>query len=204
MPVHAKVMAWRSFLEYDSGADPEQMAELSDYNGNDDCSTYGLGSRSAATPFFMWHEVQISAKPVSVCNSENHIIDDGEKRTIPNDHIYTAIFEQHVSGASTLITWVYAPLWYEAESKRPKHPFAGSIYHRPGNLIAHALAYIDALRLAPELKKFMLFKPEIALIYSAASVALGSYGGQPYNQLSSTGYRVRFLTEKTDGFRQIR
>ncbi len=196
MPVHAKVMAWRSFLEYDSGTDPEQMAELSDYNGNDSSSTYGQGSLAAGTSFFQWHETQISSKPISVCNSENHIIDDNEDRPIPNDHVYTALMEQHISGASTIITWVYSPYWYERWVKNNKYPFAGSIYHRPGNLIAHAKAQLDAMRLAPQLKKFLVYKPEIAMIYSSTSVALGNYGAQPYSQLSSTGYRPRFVTEK--------
>lgn len=142
------------------------MSDFSDYNGNDNYF-YRRGRYAADwNVTAMTHEMQISAKSVSVANTENHIIPDRETRPVPNDHIYTANFQQFITGASTLCTWVWADIDYDFIRKNPASDFGGNIFLRPGNVIAHALAGLDGVRLAPEIRKFMDYEPEVAILYS--------------------------------------
>lgn len=201
MPVHTKIMVFSSPFEYVAGVDPELMAEFSDYNGNDNYF-YRRGPYIADwNVTAMTHEMQISAKPVSIANTENHIVPDRETRPVSNDHIYTALFQQFVTGASTLVTWVWVDFDYSAARQNPRSDFAGNIRLRPGNLVAHALAGLDGMRLAPELRKFFDYKPEAAILYSPTSLifAPDTYRREVdalYTQLCFTGYRVRFLSER--------
>lgn len=201
VPVHAKIMVFSSPFEYVTGVDPELMSDFSDYNGNDNYF-YRRGRYAADwNVTAMTHEMQISAKSVSVANTENHIIPDRETRPVPNDHIYTANFQQFITGASTLCTWVWADIDYDFIRKNPANDFGGNIFLRPGNVIAHALAGLDGVRLAPEIRKFMDYEPEVAILYSPTATILspGSYRGEVdrlYTALCFTGYRVRFLSER--------
>jgi len=201
MPVHTKIMVFGSPFEYATGVDPELMADFSDYNGNDNYF-YRRGRWLADwNVTAMTHEMQISAKPMSIANTENHIIPDGETRPISNDHIYTANFQQFITGASTLVTWVWVDYQYEFARKNPSHAFIGNIFLRPGNTAAHCLSGLDGIRLAPEIRKFMEARPEVAILYSPTATILnsGSYRaetGALYTALSFTGYRPRFLSER--------
>ncbi|WP_288561757.1 hypothetical protein, partial [uncultured Victivallis sp.] len=201
MPVHTKIMVFSSPFEYVSGVDPELMSDFSDYNGND--NYFFQRGRFAAdwNVSAMTHEMQISAGHASVANTENHIIPDRETRPVPNAHIYTANFQQFITGASTLITWVWADIDYDFARKHPRHDLLGNIFLRPGNLAAHAKSGLDGVRLAPEIRKFFDYEPEIAILYSPTSMILspGSYRGEVdrlYTALCFTGYRVRFLSER--------
>lgn len=201
IPVHSKIMVFSSPFEYVSGIDPELMAEFSDYNGNDNYFFQRGRYLADWNVTAMTHEMQISAKPVSIANTENHIIPDREKRPVSNDHIYTALFQQFITGASTLVTWVWANFDYNATVQNPRADFIGNIRQRPGNIVAHALAEIDGLRLAPELRKFFDYKPEAAILYSPTSLICSPdmYKAQVtelYTQLCFTGYRIRFLSER--------
>ncbi len=201
MPVHTKIMVFTSPFEYVSGVDHELMSDFSEYNGNDNYF-YRRGRWIADwNVTAMTHEMQISAKPVSIANTENHIIPDRETRAISNDHIYSANFQQFITGASTLTTWVWADIDYDFAKDRQKHDFIGNVYLRPGNIAAHALAGLDGVRLAPEIRKFMDYQPEVAILYSPTSTILnpGSFRAEAeglYEELSFTGYRPRFLSER--------
>lgn len=201
MPVHAKIMVFSSSFEYVAGVDPELMSDFSDYNGND--NYFFQRGRFAAdwNLSAMTHEMQISAGHASVANTENHIIPDRETRPVPNDHIYTANFQQFITGASTLVTWVWADVDYVFARKHPRHDLLGSIFLRPGNIAAHAKAGLDGVRLAPEIRKFFDYEPEVAILYAPTSMILapGSYRGEVdalYTALCFTGYRARFLSER--------
>lgn len=201
MPVHTKIMVFSSPFEYASGVDPELMADFSDYNGNDNY-VYQRGRWIADwNEMAMTHEMQISAKPMSIANTENHIIPDKETRPVSNDHIYTANFQQFITGASTLTTWVWADYQYDFAKKNPTHVFIGNIFLRPGNIAAHCLSGLDGIRLAPEIRKFMDYRPEVAILYSPTATILnpGSYRAETdalYTALCFTGYRPRFLSER--------
>ncbi|MPM69253.1 hypothetical protein SDC9_116197 [bioreactor metagenome] len=201
MPVHTKIMVFSSPFEPNAGVDPELMSDFSDYNGNDNYF-YRRGRWVADwNVTALTHEMQVSAKPVSIANTENHIIPDRETRPVSNDHIYTANFQQFVTGASTLATWVWADIDYGFVKKRTGHDFLGNIYLRPGNIAAHTLSGLDGIRLAPELRKFMDYEPEVAILYSPTAAVLnaGNYRAEIdalYTALCFTGYRPRFLSER--------
>ncbi len=201
IPVHTKIMVFSSPFEYVSGVDPELMSDFSDYNGNDNYF-YRRGRWIADwNVTAMTHEMQLSAKPVSIANTENHIIPDGETRPVSNDHIYTANFQQFLTGASTLATWVWADYQYDFAKKNPSHAFIGNIFLRPGNIAAHSLAGLDGMRLAPEIRKFMDYEPEVAILYSPTAAILNSGACRAemdalYSALCFTGYRPRFLSER--------
>lgn len=202
IPVHNKIMVFSSTFQYVTGVDPELIGAFSTYNGNDNCLYYRRGSYLAEWNLLaMSHEMQISLNPASIVNSENHIILDRETRSIPNDHIYSAVFQQFVTGASALVTWVWADVTYPFFVRYPRANRLGNIRLRPGNIVAHAMAGLDGLRLAPELRKFFDSKPEVAILYSSTSLICSpdvyrAKVGALYTQLCFTGYRVRFLSER--------
>ena len=144
------------------------MAEFSNYNGNDTYLTKLENWSNAA----LCHEVQVSSKPVSIANTENHIIEDGETKPVSNDFIYSMIFQQYISGVSTLVTWLYADIDYEFCRQNPKHAFLGNILLRPGNFATHAKVALDGMRLAPELQKFLQHSSEVAVLYTTTSILL--------------------------------
>ncbi len=201
MPVHTKIMVFASSFEYSSGVDPELMAAFSDYNGND--NYFHRRGRWIAdwNVTALTHEIQISAKKGSVANTENHLIPDREAGPVANDFIYTGNFQQFITGASTLVTWVWADITWDYARQSPKGVFIGNIFLRPGNLVAHARAGLDGMRLAPELRKFFDYEPEAAILYPTTAL-LHTPGecrarlDELYTALAFTGYRVRFLTER--------
>lgn len=76
------------------------FAAFSDYNGNDNYRMYDFDNAGLAPHHIsseLGSELQLSARKLSICNSENHIIADGETRPVPNGHIYTAMFEQYAT-----------------------------------------------------------------------------------------------------------
>ena len=202
IPVHAKVNTGATaFGGGRRGTDLEMFSEFSDYNGNDNyvctnnmhTSTINLGQSTVI------HELQVSGKPVSVVNSENHIIWDFDKRPYTYDHIYLALFHQYVSGVSGIATWIYYDYDYAWVVNKERGE-SSNIYLRPGNLVAHAVAELDGQRLAPYLMKFMQSQPELAVLYSyTTSTINGNRRGYLEGLLSKLGYkghRVRFVTEK--------
>jgi len=197
MPVHTKIIVGHATFAYDSGVDPERMAAFSGYNGND---TYFFSTDDWHS-IALSHEIQVSSKPVSIANTENHIIRDRETQPVSNDYIYLTLFQQYVTGASTMIAWVYADVDYAFARQNPKDDLLGNIYLRPGNLATHAKVSLDGMRLAPELRKFMQCRPEVAVLYAPTAVLLNqdSYKTQLdklYTALCFTGYRPRTLSER--------
>ncbi|MBS1368614.1 MAG: hypothetical protein HPZ91_01545 [Lentisphaeria bacterium] len=200
MPVHSKIMMMNSTFA-DHGIDPEAFALSSDYNGNDNYANWKEGGYiSDWVNITAGNELQISMKPVSVANTENHIIRDAETRPIPNEHIYAANFMQHLTGASTLITWVWDRHSPEDEKSIVKD-LRGNIALRPGNIIAQGKAHLDAARLAPELLRFTQSEPAVALLYSPTTLQFDQSGCKHalyrfYAETAFTGHRVRFLSER--------
>ena len=197
MPVHTKIIVSHATFAYDSGVDPELMAGFSGYNGND---TYFF-SVDDWHMIALSHEIQVSSNPVSIADTENHIIRDRETQPISNDYIYLTLFQQYITGVSTMITWVYADVDYAFARQNPKDDLLGNIYLRPGNLATHAKAGLDGMRLAPELQKFMQNQPETAVLYAPTAILLNqdSYKSQLdklYTELCFTGYRPRTLSER--------
>ena len=209
VPLHSKIMVFGSTFDPKTGVDPELFAEFSDYNGNDNYFFHDY--QNDWVRLGLTHEIQISSKPVSVVDSETHLIPDGFRSPTPNQHIYTGIFYHYITGASTLTTWLYEEIDYQEWKKDPNSGANGGIYHRPGNLAAQARAELDGMRLAPELEKFFLYKPEVALFYSPTSILQNrQYTARlhsAYQNFCYTGRRVRTLSEKqlaSDAFGKTR
>ena len=199
IPVHAKIMMTSSTFA-DHGVDAESFASFSDYNGNDNYFNYREGGYASDwVTTALGHEIQVSMQPLSIMNTENHIIRDSERRPIPGDQIYTANFQQFISGASGLVTWVWVD--YLPEGRRGvNRDLSGNIAIRPGNVIAHGRVSLDALRLAPEITAFARAKSEIGIIFSLNTLAyqMDSYRSALfdfYAQAAFTGHRVRFISE---------
>ncbi len=180
--------------------EPEMFAEISDYNGNDNYMNYGEGRWiSNWIPMSFGHDLQYAMRPLPIVNSENHIIKDGETRLIPPGHVYTAIFQQFTQGVGALMTWVWHENTYERFQK--DEALRGNIYHRPGNIIAHGAASLDANRLVGELSHFVEAEPVFALLYSPTSHIQNSENYwhtlvQLYTTLAFTGHKVTFISEK--------
>lgn len=210
VPVESKIMV---FFTVESrylrqGVDPELFAEFSDFNGNDNYMFYRQGYWAAdwqRTAFY--HDLQYALKPVAIVNGENHVIPDGDRGPIPYDHIYTATFQQYLSGVSGLLTWLWDDMRYDNPST-----LHGNISRRPGAILAQGMATLDANRLAPELLAFRRAPVELALLYSPTALlrtpeAYSSAVHALYEQLAFTGHPVTFLSEKqlaADKFRSVR
>lgn len=200
IPVHSKIMIMNSTFA-DHAIDPETFALESDYNGNDNYGNWKEGGYvSDWLNIAAGDELQLSMKPVSVINAENHIIRDAEIRPIPNEHIYAANFMQHLTGASALVTWVWVDYAPERESQIVKD-LRGNIALRPGNIIAQGKAQLDAMRLAPELLRFSRSESAVALLYSPTTLSFDPSGYKHalyrlYAETAFTGHRVRFLSER--------
>lgn len=203
VPVHTKIMVFKSPFDPAAGIDPEALGAFSDYNGNDNYFFRRGRDIAEWDRNAMTGELQLSLNPVSIANTENHIFPDREKQPVSNDHVYTAVFQQFATGSSTLVSWVYVDTDYAFFRKNPRHARLDNIYHRPGNLAAHARAGLDAMRLAPELKKFMTHQAGAAILYAPTTILTGTSGsifadrvGDLYRRLCFTGRKVRFLSEK--------
>lgn len=202
VPLHAKMMIF-STLFVPQATDPGKFAAFSDYNGNDNYKLYQFDDapqQSHHVSNELGNELQLSARKLSICNSENHLITDGELRPVPNSHIYTAIFQQYATGASALITWVWTDVDY-LKSLNISPMFYGNIRNRPGNIIAHGRAVLDANRVAADLIRFSQFEPEVAILHSASSLLhtperYKNSLDKLYAMTLPTGHRVRFLSEE--------
>lgn len=191
VPLQAKMMIMQTFAERELGIgyDPELFTEFSDLNGNDNSSFCWLDPAIGT-------DLQFSLKPVSVNNTENHYIHDGEENPVDPAHIYTSVFQQYMHGASNLVGWVWADNVFGGA------PWLdGCIQRRPGCIIAHQKAILDANRLGPEIVAFNLAEAEVAMLYSPSSLILNRapYCRDVYDlyrDLAGSGHKIAFLSEK--------
>lgn len=185
------MMIMQTFAERELGIgyDPELFTEFSDLNGNDNSSFCWLDPAFGT-------DLQFSLKPVSVNNTENHYIYDGEENPVDPAHIYTSVFQQYMHGASNLVGWVWADNVFGGA------PWLdGCIQRRPGCIIAHQKAILDANRLGPEIVAFNLAEAEVAMLYSPSSLILNRapYCRDVYDlyrDLAGSGHKITFLSEK--------
>ena len=198
IPLSVKIMVFRELtpINIEHGIDVEQFAELSDLNGNDNYFNHGGNWAIMA----MHHDLQLSLKKVSVCNSENHLIMDRESNAIPYDHIYAATFQQFMHGVGSFMTWVWSDLNYALRDKPWCLDLQGNIYRRPANVIAQGMAMLDANRIADPIVRFCQYDPAVALFYSPTAFIAepnkyGSITERLYMHLSYTGYKLGFRSE---------
>lgn len=205
VPLSTKIMVFGAVdpENLDQGVDPELMGAFSDYNGNDNYMFYAHDNGDWASDWVtlaLTHELQISTRPASICNTENHIIMDNDRSPVPADHVYTAIFQQYVTGASGIVTWVWVDINYERSLSQPRD-LQYNIYMRPDCVLAQGLAALDGNRLSEQLAAFTDDQPETALLYSPTALILN---GKSYMETvrklyvagAFSGYRLRFLSER--------
>ncbi len=198
VPVHAKAMnTVFSSVGQNMGVDPELFCEFSQIAGNDCWKWYSGGRNGYASEWQgenMYFDLQRSILGQPIFNTENHVIVDREKGTIPAAHIRNIIWQSAIHGEGASTTWVWERTYDE------RSDFAGSIMHRPECCDAHGRTGLDLLRLGPEANAFQREPARVALVYSIASLCYGLDAerilGRTYEALNFTGEKIDFLTEK--------
>jgi len=181
IPVHSKIMIFHSF--HDSATfrsvDPEQFAQLSDYNGNDCPDYYLFGEHDEWAHEWSCmeagYDLQRSCADKPVFNTENHIVSDREKGDVPADHVYSVLWQNalHGQSATTLWTWQRA---YDAG----KSDFNGLILERPKCFDAWARCALDLNRLADLVVPMQEQPPELLVHKSDVSSAIDHFGCDPF------------------------
>ena len=179
LPVHAKIMIDAGFEKSATAysVDPAAFALLGTYNGNDAHVAY-RGDRTLGDNMRGWvhdwwameagYDYQRSAADKPVFNTENHIIDDREKRFVPGRHVYAALWQNAVHGQSATALWAWERVFDNGRSD-----FNGLILERPVCLAAWAHAALDLSRLADALAPIQNQEPTILLHHSLSSDVLG-------------------------------
>lgn len=200
LPVHSKIMMG-PFFHYNAAGlwsiDPQMFSELSDINGNDHyCGPSSSPLWYSEWPnFLMGLDFQRSMKDVPVFDTETHLIQDRNFNDIWPQHTYMAHIQAAVHGQGGSTMWVWE------RTNNPMSDFAGSVLHRPRHALAVSEAAMDLMRLSPEVTALQQRKPQVALVYSPASVLFGKNHSRAMSQiwqcLEFLDQPSAFLTERT-------
>jgi hypothetical protein len=200
VPVHAKAMTWNFFsdLQQRFGVDAELFGQFSQIQGNDSFNLYSHGQGPWVQAWDMnnkGHDLQRSVADLPVFNSENHLIADGETRTIPPEHIRTTLWQAAVHGQSATTIWVWDRTY------DPQHVFAGSIMTRPLCVDAAGRTGLDLLRLGEQVRALQTVSALVGLLYSTTALVYdrGAYTDclhRLYVALTFTGCKLGFVTER--------
>lgn len=201
LPVHVKITD-NTWYEPHEGVDPEAFIELSDIAGNDSAKYYkGYDSSFIEVNDYMTQGIYFNLlravggdKPIF--NSENHIVEDNETRTIPSTHIRNVLWQAAIQGQAASTTWLWERTVYDEEAKKNTK---ASIMNRPLNVVEYGRAGLDLLRLGKEINAFQTASARMAIIYSTTSLSYNpEYIAQLYmiyEAANSTGEKIDFITE---------
>ena len=176
IPVHTKIMCnngfWRSESFY--SVDIDDFASLGAYNGNDSLLWQifepGEGKWGRYTSEFslseMAYDYQRSAAKKPIFNTEDHLIRNREKRYMPGNLIYSALWQQAVHGQAAASQWTWERAYDDGKSE-----FNGLILERPECLNAWAHCALDLNRLADRLAPIQNLDPTVLIHYSISSRA---------------------------------
>lgn len=197
VPTHVKIMPLifsRSTLRL--GVDPELIAGITDFVGND-----------AGTPLeghdgyaYGWHEMELwydllhSFNGRSVYNSENHLIRDNSPAVcIPAAHTYASLWQGALHNLAATAIWVWEPTGAETS-------LSGSIYMRPANILAAGRVMLDVNRLAEPLGKVSRSTASVAILYSISSIFWNAEYMKlliaTHEALTLSGHQVTFVSER--------
>jgi len=193
--VHAKIMP--TILDrraIANGVDPLLFSRLSQVNGNDCWCMYRHEEGEYAQEWLtqnMFYDLLRSFGDKPIFNTENHIIKDRERATIPWQHVRTALWQGAIHGQCATTIWVWERTFDEASD------FAGSIMHRPLCVRAVGETSLDLMRFSREVTALQNARPGVGLLYSIASIVYeDAYLAElknVYEALNFTGRRICFL-----------
>ena len=199
IPVHSKIMMALHFQQNEHGPGsiaPELFGQLSDFHGNDHFKDYTQPGDWADDWFSenAGYDYQRSCGDKPVFNSENHLIRDRYFDYIPPEHIYNVFWQGAIHGQSATTTWV----WERTESVTADT--AGSILHRPGCTNAMGQAGLDLMRLAPEVTSLQKELPQVAILWSDATMVTRFDCVTPirnaYEALNFQGVPIGFINDR--------
>lgn len=193
MPVHSKVTGNHPA----TSVELERFSKWSTLHGGD----IGIGFNQRTNTFShgeMLFGLMRSVKPVSILNTENHLIPDDVEAPVPYDALYCALFQQFVAGVAGSAAWVWED--YNLDMFRKHHVFVGDLYRRPMGIMALRDAAADANRMAGLLKEAYLSPSDVALLYSVPSELFNpGYTrscSEVWTALEKAGRFPRFVSEE--------
>ena len=200
LPVHAKAMTWTMLNDGDVefGVDATLFGRFSDINGNDAVNFFSFGLHEFAQGWeanAMGHDLQRSVLDAPVFNTENHVIEDRETRTVPAEHVRAALWQAAVHGQSATTVWV----WERSFDSRSD--FAGSILERPACAEAVGLVNCDLNRAAEEVTSLQQARFQVLLLQSTSALVwdVGRHTdcrNKLYTALTFAGLKAGFITER--------
>ncbi|BBI31589.1 S-layer homology domain-containing protein [Cohnella abietis] len=197
IPLQAKVMngALNDIGNLTWGVDPEQFAEFSQINGNDNANYYGDGPAGFSNEL-KFYDLQASLKKAPVFNSETHVIMDGAEQYIPviASHVKSVLWQGAIHGRGGSTIWVWERT-YDTNSD-----FKGSILHRPDVVAGVGKVSLDMNRLAEEITAFQDDEAKAAILYAMPAMIYDrpypEAINQVYDAISYSGLKVGFVSEK--------
>ncbi len=196
IPVHAKIRLHCTFdpLIVKEGVDPELFSKFSDINGCD-CSCYYEKDKKILPAYLnemAVYDMVSSFKHVPIFNSEDHIINDGDR----NDynparakHVRMVLWQGAVHRRSASTIWLWERGGYEL------------FQYRPDCVVAVGRTALDLNRLCEQIQALQNIKPKVAILYSNPAFvhSLDTYKKTlklTYKALSLMGVAVGFISEK--------
>ena len=193
MAVHSKVLGG---FGIGGATDYERFGKFSTLNGTDN----GIGFNQRTGQFTrgeMILNLASSMNPVSIINTENHLIPDDVEEPVSYDAVYCCAFQQYVHGVAGSAAWVWED--YDLNMFRNHHVFVGDIYRRPMGILAVRDAAADANRLVNELREAYAAPARVALLYSIPSAIFNekyeSACKEAWHALARAGRKIRFVSE---------
>ena len=169
LPVHAKTMsqAFDDPGQFEDGVDHEAFHQIGRIAGNDCWNPFYGEQRNPYKEGWLIMAINYAlqrcvAPDCPIFNSEDHVIADGEKRYIPDEHIRTAFWHQAINGQGAATTWV----WERGQTG----DLAENILTRANCVRALGHVALDLNRLADEVHGLQQAKAEMAVFYSACSM----------------------------------
>ncbi len=195
--VHAKIMTVFGRNDYRNlGIDPEDIAEVCDYSGNDAWGFLGADA-SGLISKLMWYDLLSSIKPSApVINSEDHIIEDRNENYSPKQALHAGadIWQGAIHGRDASVIWV----WGRTADKTANT--YGNILYRPDVLSEVSRRSLDLDRLAEYAAAAQAAVPEISILYSPTAAAYNSDAravtAKAYEAALYSGVKAEFITER--------
>ncbi|HTL30028.1 MAG TPA: beta-galactosidase [Tepidisphaeraceae bacterium] len=207
VPVHAKATTWlmvsdHSDIDAQYGVDATLFSKFSQIMGCDSLNHFTFGTIDNGLNFAQnfWTESKgytllRSVKNAPIFNSENHLIQDRDDRSIPGEHLRAALWQAAMRGQSATTMWVWE------RTLEANHDFSGSIMERPVCAEAVGRVNCDLNRLAPQVRAFQQLPPKIQILQSTTAAAWADPGydsalQDTFSALSFLGHRLGFITER--------